>query len=127
MNLVLIRVKVFPNSKKAEIIKRSEGVFEIKVKAKPIKGEGITHLARKALKDYLKEHPDRKLSNEHKVYIEDYLKDRILEKRTGSKFLELGEEISFSSDMIEEAIDSSLHLTQKQLDNLKNYSALISW
>jgi len=106
-----------------EIVGGTEKVYTEKAE----KGEGITHLARKALKDYLKEHPDRELSNEHKVYIEDYLKDRILEKRTGSKFLELGEEISFSSDMIEEAIDSSLHLTQKQLDNLKNYSALISW
>ena len=106
-----------------EIVGGTEKVYTEKAE----KGEGITHLARKALKDYLKEHPDKKLSNEHKVYIEDYLKDRILEKRTKSKFLEIGEEISFSSDMIEEAINSSLNLTPKQLDNLKKYSALISW
>jgi len=36
---MLIKVKVFPNSKKEEIIKKSEDSFEIKVKAKPIKGE----------------------------------------------------------------------------------------
>ena len=106
-----------------EIVGGTEKVYIEKAE----KGEGITHLARKALKDYLKEHPDKKLSNEYKVYIEDYLEDRILEKRTKSKFLEIGEEISFSSDMIEEAINSSLNLTQKQLDNLKKYSALISW
>ncbi|MCD6528613.1 DUF167 domain-containing protein [bacterium] len=36
---MLIKVKVFPNSKKQEIIKKSEDSFEIKVKAKPIKGK----------------------------------------------------------------------------------------
>ena len=35
---MLIKVKVFPGSKKEEIIKRSEDSFEIKVKAKPVKG-----------------------------------------------------------------------------------------
>ena len=36
---MLIKVKVFPNSKKQEIIKKSEDSFDVKVKAKPIKGE----------------------------------------------------------------------------------------
>ena len=36
---MLIKVKVFPNSKKEEIIKKTEDSFEIKVKAKPIKGQ----------------------------------------------------------------------------------------
>jgi len=53
MKLMLIRVKVFPNSKKAEIIEKSEGVFEIKVKAKPIKGEANME-AIKALAFYFK-------------------------------------------------------------------------
>jgi len=35
---MLIKVKVFPNSKKEEVIKRSEDSFEVKVKAKPEKG-----------------------------------------------------------------------------------------
>ena len=35
---MLIKVKVFPNSKKEEIIKKSEDSFEVKVKAKPEKG-----------------------------------------------------------------------------------------
>lgn len=41
---MLIKVKVFPNSKKEEVIKKSEDSFEVKVRAKPIKG-----LANKAL------------------------------------------------------------------------------
>ncbi len=35
---MLIKVKVFPNSKKEEIIKKSEDGFEIKVKEKPERG-----------------------------------------------------------------------------------------
>jgi hypothetical protein len=35
---MLIKVKVFPDSKKEEIIKKSEDTFEIKIKEKPIRG-----------------------------------------------------------------------------------------
>jgi len=35
---MLIKTKIFPNSKKEEITKKSEDSFEIKVKAKPIQG-----------------------------------------------------------------------------------------
>ncbi len=35
---MIIKVKVFPNSKKEEIIKKSEDSFEIKVKEKPVRG-----------------------------------------------------------------------------------------
>lgn len=36
---MLIKVKVFPGSKKEEIIKKSEDSFEIKVKEKPQRGQ----------------------------------------------------------------------------------------
>jgi len=36
---MLVKVKVFPNSKKREIIKKSEDSFEIKVKEKPKNNE----------------------------------------------------------------------------------------
>jgi len=35
---MLVRVKVFPNSKKEGIVEKSEDSFEIRVKAKPVKG-----------------------------------------------------------------------------------------
>ena len=38
IELMLIRVKVFPNSKKEEIIKKLEDSFEICVREKPIRG-----------------------------------------------------------------------------------------
>ncbi|MBU2068253.1 hypothetical protein KKE13_01590, partial [Patescibacteria group bacterium] len=84
-------------------------------------GDGVTHLARRALGDYLEDH-SQNLTNEHKIYIEDYLKDNI-----GSKSLEVGEEITFSEDLIKEAIDASLELTPEQLQNLEQYSVLVAW
>jgi len=89
---------------------------------KAVKGDGVTHLARRALKDYLKDNP-QELTNEHKIYIEDYLKDEI-----GSRPLKVDDEIAFSEDLIKEAIDASLQLTPEQLKNLEKYSALVvSW
>jgi len=88
-------------------------------------GEGITHLARRALKNYTKDNPENteNITNEHKIYIEDYIKDSI-----GSRPLEVGEEITFSEDLIKEAINASLELTPEQLNNLEKYSSLVvSW
>jgi hypothetical protein len=97
---------------------RKEGGMIIE---KAVKGDGVTHLARRALKDYLKDH-SQELTNEQKIHIEDYLKDRI-----GSRPLEIDEEITFSEDLIKEAIDASLELTPEQLKNLEKYSALVAW
>jgi len=100
--------------------KKTEGKI-LTEKAEP--GDGVTHLARRTLKDYLAEHPREDLTLEHKIYIEDYLKDM-----TGSQPLEIGDELSFSEDLIKEAIDASFNLTPNQLENLKQYSALVaSW
>jgi len=35
---MLIRVKVFPGSKKEDIIKKSEDKFDLKIKEKPVEG-----------------------------------------------------------------------------------------
>jgi len=88
---------------------------------KAVKGNGVTNLARQALKEYLQENPQN-LSNEHKIYIEDYLKDKI-----GPRPLEVGEEIGFSNDLIGEAVDASLQLDQNSLKSLERYSALVVW
>jgi len=86
-----------------------------------VSGDGITNLARRALEHYLEEN-SQELTNEHKIYIEDYLKDT-----TDSRPLEVGEEVSFSKDLIEEAIDASLQLSPDQLEILKQYSVLVDW
>lgn len=84
-------------------------------------GEGITHLARKALREYLKEKGSPNLTPEHKIYIEDYL-----QKKTGDQGLAVGEKKSFSEDLIKEGINKAQQLTPEQLENLQQYSALVS-
>lgn len=84
-------------------------------------GDGITHLARKALKDYLSENPQNfEVTPEHKIYIEDYLA-----KKKGDDWLKLGEELEFSGDLLDEAIEKSETLSSEQLENLTQYSQLV--
>ena len=45
---MLIKIKVFPNSKEEEVIRKSEDSFEVKVRAEPIRG-----LANRAVIDAL--------------------------------------------------------------------------
>jgi len=102
----------------ADVTSASSG----KVIVKANKGAGVTHLARMALKDYLERNPDlkQKITPEHKIYIEDYIKDQ-----TGSFPLKIGQEISFDENLIKEAIDSSLKMTENQLKNLHKYVLLV--
>lgn len=84
-------------------------------------GEGITHLARKALKNYLREKGSNlNLTAEHKIYIEDYLQNKI-----GDFPLQRGQKLSFSEELIKEAIDSALQLTPQQLANLSQYAQMV--
>lgn len=85
------------------------------------KGQGITHLARQALTEYLENiKPNVRLSKEQKIYIEDYLKDK-----TGKKRVLVGQAIAFEKDKITKAIDISGHLSLKQLARLKKYAARV--
>lgn len=115
--IIIQEEEIKPDTQKIpEAIKKDGNIIE-----KAIKGDGVTHLSRRVLKNYLTDNP-QELTNEHKIYIEDYLKDNI-----GSRPLEIGEEISFSEDLIQQAIDASLELTPEQLKNLEKYSALVAW
>ncbi len=53
MILMLIKVKVFPNSKKEGIIKKSEDSFEIRIKERPERGLANRGV-RKILSSYFK-------------------------------------------------------------------------
>jgi hypothetical protein len=84
-------------------------------------GEGITHLARRALKEYLSEKPqDFEITPEHKIYIEDYLA-----KSMGDRWLNLGEKVEFSEVLLKEAIGKAKTLTPEQLQNLTQFSQLV--
>lgn len=82
-------------------------------------GEGITHLARKALKEYLRE-KGISLTPEQKIYVEDYL-----QKKTGDYWLKIGEKISFSGELIKEGVEKAQQLTQEQLQNLTQFAELV--
>lgn len=84
-------------------------------------GEGITHLARRALKEYLVEKGQGlNLTPEHKIYIEDYLQNK-----TGDFWLKVGQKLTFSEELIKEAIEHAQQLTPEQLQNLTQYSQLV--
>ncbi|MBC7074336.1 hypothetical protein H5T58_03105 [Candidatus Parcubacteria bacterium] len=87
------------------------------------KGEGITHLARRALKRFLEEKGNAlgiKLSPGQKLYVEDYL-----QKKIGGYWLFLGEKISFSEQLIKEAIDHALSLTPIQIEHLNQMAQAV--
>ncbi len=87
------------------------------------KGNGVTHLARQALREYLKEKPDlaNTLKAEQKIYIEDYL-----QKHTSHpNILKIGDKITFSQDQINDAVSHAQKLTDKQINNLHKYVLLV--
>jgi hypothetical protein len=89
----------------------------------PGKGDGLTHLARQALKEYLKNKPEAAngLKAEHKIYIEDYLRKKV---KNAPEILQLTDKVSFSQDLIQLAIDEAKELTDNQLNNLQKYVLL---
>jgi hypothetical protein len=89
---------------------------------KAARGDGTTHLARRALAHYLEKNTDSSLSAEHKVYIEDYLRKHAVEKG----WVNPGTSVEFSKASIKEAIESSKTLNQYQLNHLKQFSSKVS-
>lgn len=89
----------------------------------PAKGNGVTHLARQALKEYLKDKPElaKELTAEHKIYIEDYLRKNV---EKAPEILQMNDTITFSQDLIQNAIDQAQKLTDSQLTNLEKYVPL---
>ena len=89
---------------------------------KAASGDSVTTLSRQALKDYLEKNNDSSLTAEHKIYIEDYLRKNV--NHTGS--LRVGDDVSFSKQLIQNAIEKSKTLNENQLENLKKYSTRVS-
>lgn len=83
-------------------------------------GEGITHLARKALADYLAEE-GKSLSSEQKIYAEDYVQNM-----TGDEWLDIGQKLSFSRELLRDAAQAAEGLQDWQIENLKQYTSQVS-
>lgn len=83
-------------------------------------GDGVTHLAREALREYLKVDAGVTLNAEQKIFVEDYLKDR-----TTSTRLAVGEGKNFSKETIKQAVDAAQKLNENQIKNLSKYSQMV--
>ena len=80
-------------------------------------GEGITHLARKALETYMQETSDgSNLTKEQKIYAEDYIQNR-----TGNEKINIGHQETFSENLIKDAVLNANNLSEKSLQNLTKY------
>lgn len=85
-------------------------------------GEGRTHLARRAITEQIRR-TNADLSPEQRVYAEDYLQKLYAPKVQ----LHPGSTITFTADQVNEAVSASQSLNSAQLQNLHQYSVLVSW
>ena len=113
-----VRINEEPAEIANEIISQETGDGFVET---AVKGDGTTHLARKALASYLEKNNDSELTAEHKIYIEDYLRKNV--NHAGG--VAVGEKISFSKELIKTSIEKSKTLTESQLKNLEKYSAMV--
>ncbi len=85
-------------------------------------GDGITHLARRAATRWLSENQTGyEVTNEHRIYIEDYIQNQI-----GTQGLAIGEQVSVSYDLIQEAVAAAGQLNGTQLQNLTQYTPALT-
>jgi hypothetical protein len=85
-------------------------------------GDGMTHLARRALTHTLEANSDTSLTAEQKIYVEDYLQKHV----GGTGQLDPGSKVEFSKESISQAIASSKTLNDAQLAHLKKYSQRVN-
>ena len=85
-----------------------------------VQGDGTTKMARRALANYLEKNTDSSLTAEHKIYIEDYMRKHIPQKRVRA-----GDSVEFQKSLIEEAISKSKSLSENQLQNLHKYAVRV--
>ncbi|MFA7209426.1 MAG: hypothetical protein WC120_04015 [Parcubacteria group bacterium] len=85
------------------------------------RGDSLTVLARRALANHLEKNPDSALTPEHKIYIEDYLRKNVSHK--GGIYV--GTSVEFSKSLIQDAIEKSKNLNEKQLQNLHKYAVRV--
>ncbi len=100
-----------------ELSKETDGAFVETAEA----GDGMTHLARRALTHTLEQDQNISLSAEQKVYVEDYLRKNVDQKSIGT-----GTSVEFSKESINKAIDNAKALNGAQLANLKKYSQRVN-
>jgi hypothetical protein len=118
------KVDVVKEDTSKELTQKTEEVVVPKTatlstyKESALVGEGITHLARRALKSYITAKKIT-LTVEQKIYAEDYIQNQ-----TGERMLETNETLTFSDSLIKEAINQAQKLNATQIENLGQYARL---
>ena len=79
-------------------------------------GQGVAHLAREALSDYLSENPDISLLPQQKIFVETYFIDKF-----GNKEISAGEKIDFKKEDLAKATAKAKTLTPEQLSAWSKY------
>ena len=77
----------------------------------------MTHLARRAAAQYFKDKNISDLTRERKVYIEDYMS-----KHNNPVSIDIGNSRTFSTSLLDQAVQSAHSLTAAQLANLHQYA-----
>lgn len=83
------------------------------------KGDGVTHLARKAIAEYSSMN-NITLSKEQKLYAETVLKNSYYQHH-----LTVGQDISFSVDTLSETVQNAQNLTEGQIKAWSKYAAAV--
>ncbi len=105
-------------SKKLAEGKTTDSAYVEKVQ----KGEGLTHLARRASTRYLADHEaGYTLTNEHRIYIEDYVR-----KHMQQHPVSIGMEETISFDLVKQAVEAAGKLSAPQLKNLTKYTRALN-
>lgn len=96
-------------------IQKSETRITIKANA----GDGVTHLARRAVEEYSKD-KEITLSKEQKIYAETVLKNKYYKHH-----LNLSQEVQFEFSDLEEIIQKAQNLSENEIKAWSKYSHLV--
>jgi hypothetical protein len=83
-------------------------------------GDGVTHLARKAVAEYLKENPNDKIDTAHKIFMETRLKDMNYKAS-----LDIGEQVNFTADQLSQVVTEAQNLSTSQINTWNTYVHLV--
>lgn len=96
-------------------IQKSETKITIKANA----GDGVTHLARKAVAEYSKD-KEITLSKEQKIYAETVLKNKYYKHH-----LNLSQELEFEISDLAETVEKAKNLSEKEIQAWSKYTHLV--
>jgi uncharacterized protein YpmB len=111
-------VKTENESKNNDIsvyIQKTDSAITVKARI----GDGVTHLARNAVSEYIKD-KNISLSKEQRLYAETVLKNTYYQKS-----LTVGQDISFSLDNLSDTVQKAQNLTEGQIHAWSKYTASV--